>query len=271
MTKQYARGISVTDRHIVAPAKIPLMELMAEISWTLPGEAAGPASCLSPQLGAPLVDREAVMPQDIAASLAVADFGRLSTLWPAAPAMTAPSSSAWRLCTARPGDARFYQLEPSRFQAVASPPHHRWLEVESFIGNGVEALLAGTFLSGIARASLVPRLVYQDAFDDETDGVQGFIARTCGIQLTSPSWLRNYAATTAGAYPSWRCAVPLAGDARLDIEITADVSEPGRVLVRSGVIATRPVKPSPGALASFFDSAHDVVHRLYLDMHEPSA
>jgi uncharacterized protein (TIGR04255 family) len=254
--------------------KPPLIELIAELRWMPQGSTSiapvPPQPPAAPMLFLGGTKQEGFY-MGIGAALYNRGFNRSERLSPAGFPFMLQQPVYRFMSEAEDKKSVVYQVGYGIFSVHAVPPYHSWSKFLPFVTDGVEILL-GSRLEADSKLPLEQvSLHYIDFFGQELmqgQDVQSFVSGVLGISVILPEAITKPAASKRikGLYTKVGLPIKIG-------ELTLSVGD-GQFSGQNGVLldwlaSSHEVAPDRTAIMEVLGSAHDLIHRSFLELTRP--
>ncbi|WP_160328322.1 TIGR04255 family protein [Pseudomonas sp. EpS/L25] len=257
----------------------PLIEIIAELRWDLPGHTQSGLPMGMPVMPVmpPVIQQHELPFSTLTRKVAELGYGNSERLVPPGfPCLVHEPIIRYRFTDSSNAakTATLYQVGPGIFTANALPPSYTsWVDFEPTVKLGIESLLASDLPFLSEQTSQVSVLLrYVDAFtDDYTDGrnLFEFARDVLGIKLTLPDAFSNVDGGLPTKLPTLHLVQSLPfgelqlkfaeghvrGDKAIILEMTAEVEEK--------------VEKDSASILQAFAAARNAIHSVFIDLTKP--
>lgn len=253
--------------------KPPLIELIAELRWGLPGLPKGNPL---PNMPPPMVSGDNKLDEffmRFGGAIYADGFQNVERLVP----QGFPFMAYQPVCRFRKHDnsthPALYQVGPGVFTANAIPPYKSWEEFSPVVKRGVEALLATRNDMERDEAFFSVSLRYIDAFGSSlTQGqdVSEFVQKTLGISIILPDALSRQIAPGKNPKPFLQLQLPMNNDMVMTVGIGEGLANgDNAIIMDTSVVSVTPVTPNAESIMSTFNDARSAIHDMFFGITEP--
>ncbi len=253
--------------------KPPLIELIAELRWSLPGIPRGNPLPNTPPTIAPNNSRLDEFFMRFGGAIYADGFQNVERLVPHGfPFMAYQPVCRFRKHenTAHPA---IYQVGAGVFTANAIPPYKSWEQFSPVVKRGVEALLATRDETELDEAFFSASLRYIDAFTTHlTQGqdVSEFVQKTLGISIGLPDALSRQVAVGQNPKPYLQLQLPMTNDMLMTIGIGEGFANGENAIIMDTTVASlTPVPPDADSVMSTLNDARSAIHDMFFGLTEP--
>lgn len=244
----------------------PLVELIAELRWEAGARMPDRPPQRAPVIFASTQNEEFFM--QFGSRVGAIGYGRIERLLPPGfPAMPFQVTYRFRKNAPEQGTT-IYQIGAGVFSANITPPYQSWADFRPVVQKGVELLLETRNASASTTPFTAATLRYIDAFGSKfTEGRSiGVFARdVLGFTIDPPPAVRAELAPNEQPKPSLQLLIPLASGQRMSLSLAEGiVSNENAVVMDLSVDAKEAVQANIDEVMNVFDSAHDVIHRVFV-------
>jgi uncharacterized protein (TIGR04255 family) len=270
-----AFGTLTLSRSGISFENPPLVELIAELRWALPAgstQAAEPGGVALPVVTGNVSKFEEFFMR-FGGGVQQLGFVQVERLTPS----NFPLIAFQPIFRFRPLNERtkqvLYQVGAGMFSANAVPPYKSWDEFGPVVRNGVRALLNARDQHEKNTPFVAVSLRYIDAFGpSHTNGmhVGDFVQKVLGFRLELPRALSERIAKPGQYKPLIQVQMPLANGMLMHVQVGEGLSNKLLSIIMDWTVAaTSPVGPTEGEVMNTLDSAHTVIHDVFLQIIEP--
>lgn len=251
----------------------PLVELIAELRWTMPGaQQSAPQAQPGILLALPQARTEELF-MHLAALMSTEGYGRFERTFP--PGLPIPANQV--ACRFRPSDpdsqSPLFQVGPTVFTANALPPYESWSKFSPLVKRGMTLLLQAFERSKSEIPSFDTALIrYIDAFrDDLTDGrsLSEFLREVMRLELVLPRAILTRATAPADIEPLIRLAIPTA-IGRLELTFAEGKHGNDRAIIMDcSILMQRNMGNDVDRVLEAFSEGRLLIHELFRGLTEP--
>jgi uncharacterized protein (TIGR04255 family) len=247
----------------------PLVEIVAEFRWDIPGLAAVPEPFIGIPMPVPDAGPFETLYVNFASKAAVKGFGLVERIVPSGfPAMA--HQVVFRYTNpSEPKDGKvLFQLGPGVFTVNIVPPYKSWESFLPYIDLGLDLLLGAREENPESPFSSI-QLRYIDAFSDvlrQGKPTARFLAEDLGIGIKLPDSITRFCTDADGVRPSLTMAVPIESGV---FEITVSegwVRNTKSVVMQSAIVMKGPTQAEKGPVLAVLDKAHRISYESFVGM-----
>ena len=247
----------------------PLVEIVAEVRWGIPGLPKVPAQFARSPLPVPDTSIHEIHFMNFASRAGAKGFGLVERVVPAGfPLFAHQVAFRYRNTTGIEG-APIFQVGPGIFTANISPPYKSWEGFVPFIELGLDLLLESRSDQDKNREFSDVRLRYLDAFGEnlrQEKPIARFLLEDLGVHVRLPEAIMNFCSDQEAIKPNISVKIPIAiGSMELKIS-EGWVRNASSLVMDTTIVCSGPFAPEKGKILAALNSAHHVIHDSFVGM-----
>jgi uncharacterized protein (TIGR04255 family) len=247
----------------------PLVEIIAELHWDIPGLQGVPEQLAAAPLPVPNPSAYEIDFMNFASKAGAKGFGLVERVIPPGfPLLAHQVAFRYRNTTGVQGSPLF-QLGPGVFSINLVPPYQSWQSFVPFITHGLELLLDSRSTEDKSKPFAEARLRYIDAFGDSLSQgrpILSFLSDGLGIKIQLPQAIMQFCANADQVKPSFSISMPISVG-RFDMKVAEGwVRNARSLLMDTTVTCHGPLEPRSDTVLAAFNNAHRVIHDSFVGM-----
>jgi uncharacterized protein (TIGR04255 family) len=247
----------------------PLVEIIADVRWDIPGVPGVPEQLMGAPLPVPDASAHEIHFMNFASKAGAKGFGLVERVIPPGfPLFAHQAAFRYRNTTGVSG-APLFQLGPGIFSINIVPPYKSWKSFIPFVDLGLDLLLDSRSPEDKGRPFSSVRLRYIDAFGEnlrQGKSTVAFLSENLGVKIQLPESVTKFCTDAKAMKPTLSVVMPIE-KGTLELKITEGWVRNVRSLVMdTSVLFKGPLGPDKQVLRSALDAAHTIIHDSFVGM-----
>jgi len=247
----------------------PLVEIVAEIRWDIPGMQGVPEQFAGAPIPVPDGSTHEIHFMNFASKAGAKGFGLVERVIPPGfPLLAHQVAFRYRNTTGVEG-APLFQVGPGIFSINLVPPYKSWESFVPFVDLGLGLLFESTSDEDKNKPFSAARLRYIDAFGEtlrQGKSIVSFLAQNLGVIVQLPQSIMKFCSNQDAVKPMISVSIPIE-IGTMELKIAEGWVRNVRSLVMdTTVLCKGPLAANKEAVLRALNAAHKIIHESFVGM-----